>query len=144
MNKIKGLRFLFLSVSVFLLVVSADLPCFATDIRGQWVGDAKGSIFGAKGTVNIISQKGENIYGIVEGGNFFGTAKFDINGKIRGNYIFGTKEGHSFQGFLYPDGTIRGVFRASDGDSYQVFLQRPYSSYWGVPPGMWPQGMNPR
>lgn len=137
------LRFLLLTAFVFLFVALTDLPCVATDIRGQWVGDAKGTIFGAKGTVNIIRQNGENFYGIVEGGNFFGTARFDIHAKIRGNYIFGSKEGHSFQGFLYPDGAIRGVFRAVDGDSYKVFLQRPYS-YWGVPPGMWPQGMSPR
>lgn len=143
MNPTTHFRFLFLAVSVFLFVASAALPGFATDIRGQWVGDAKGSIFGAKGTVNIIRQNGQDFYGLVEGGNFFGTARFDINGKIRGNYIFGAKEGHSFQGFLYPDGTIRGVFRAVDGDSYRVFLQRPYS-YWGMPPGMWPPGMSPR
>lgn len=137
------IRFRFLAVTVCILSAAGALPCLAADIRGQWVGDAKGSIFGAKGTVNIIRQNGEDIYGIVEGGNFFGTAKFDIKGRIRGNYIFGTKEGHSFQGFLYPDGTIRGVFRAVDGDTYRVFLQRPYS-YWGMPPGMWPQGMMPR
>ena len=107
------------------------------DIRGQWVGNAKGSIFGAEGSVTITHQNGQEIYGIVEGGNLFGRAKFTINGKIQGNHIYGDKEGHTFQGFLYPDGAIRGVFRASDGDAYNVILRRPYPM-WGIPnSGMW-------
>ncbi|MEI8181537.1 MAG: hypothetical protein WCG29_02425 [Desulfomonile sp.] len=110
----------------------------AMDIRGAWIGNAKGTIFGADGSVTITHQRGEDIYGIVEGGNFFGKAKFEINAKIRGNHIFGVKEGHTFNGLVYPDGTIRGLFRAVDGDSYQVFLQRPYSQWgWGMPPGLW-------
>ncbi|HTY21979.1 MAG TPA: hypothetical protein VMC85_02545 [Desulfomonilaceae bacterium] len=103
------------------------------DLRGQWVGKAKGKIFGAEGSVFISRQENEDIFGVVEGGNFLGTAKFTIAGKIRGNHIFGQKDGHTFQGFLYQDGTIRGMFRASDGDTYQVFLRRPYP-YWGMSP----------
>lgn len=107
------------------------------DIRGQWVGNAQGTIFGAEGSVFISKQRGEDIEGIVEGGNFLGRAKFDISGKIRGNYIFGHKEGHTFQGYLYPDGSIRGLFRAVDGEKFQVLLRRP-ALYWGMPPsGLW-------
>jgi hypothetical protein len=107
------------------------------DIRGQWVGNAQGKIFGAEGSVTITRQNGQEIYGIVEGGNFLGRAKFTINGKIQGNHIYGDKEGHTFEGFLYPDGTIRGLFRAADGDAYSVFLRRPYPM-WGYPnSGMW-------
>lgn len=101
----------------------------APDIRGLWVGSAKGAIFGAEGSVNITHQRGEDIYGVVEGSNFFGKARFRVYGKIRGNYVFGAKDNHTFQGLIYADGTIRGVFRAEDGDTYQIFLQRPY--YWG-------------
>jgi len=107
------------------------------DIRGLWTGNAKGRIFGAEGSVTITHQSGEDIVGQVEGGNIFGRARFSFNGKIRGNYIFGNKEGHIFQGYLFQDGTIRGTFRASDGDTYDVFLRRPYP-YWGMPyQGMW-------
>jgi len=107
------------------------------DIRGQWVGNAQGTIFGAEGSVFITKQRGEDIEGIVQGGNFLGTAKFDIIGKVRGNYIFGHKEGHTFQGYLYPDGVIRGLFRAVDGEKFQVFLKRP-GMYWGAPQsGLW-------
>lgn len=110
----------------------------AMDIRGSWIGNASGTIFGAEGSVTITQQRGEDIYGIVEGGNFLGRARFTISGKIRGNHIFGGKEGHTFNGIIYPDGTIRGLFRAVDGDSYQVFLHRPYSYFgWGMPPGSW-------
>lgn len=132
----------------FTLLACIVLTCFcdivqphaalAVDIRGSWVGNASGTIFGAEGSVTITQQRGEDIYGIVEGGNFFGKARFTINGKVRGNQIFGSKEGHTFNGMVYPDGTIRGLFRAVDGDSYQVFLQRPYSQWgWGIPPGLW-------
>ncbi len=101
------------------------------DMRGLWVGKAQGSIFGAEGSVNITVQKDDNIYGVVEGGNFLGRAKFSISGKVRGSYIFGQKEGNTFQGVIYPDGSIRGEVRAIDGDTYQIFLRRPYSQMWG-------------
>jgi hypothetical protein len=104
------------------------------DIRGPWVGNAKGKIFGAEGTVYITRQDRDQIDGIVEGGNFLGKAKFNITGKIQGNQIFGQKDGHTFQGFLYEDGSIRGIFRASDGDTFQVVLRRPYQNYWGMSP----------
>jgi hypothetical protein len=106
------------------------------DIRGQWVGNAKGTIFGAEGSVFITNQRGEDIQGVVEGSNFLGSAKFTIAGKIRGNYIFGDKEGNVFQGYLYPDTTIRGLFRAVTGEEFQVFLKRP-AVYWGSGPGYW-------
>ena len=132
-------RRLFLTIGVvFCVTVFLVSPGRGQDIRGQWSGTAKGAIFGAEGSVNITDQRGEDIFGVVEGGNIFGKAKFTITGKIRGGQIFGEKDGHTFQGFLYPDGSIRGVFRASDGDTYQVSLQRPYSNGWGFPPGMWP------
>ena len=109
----------------------------AFDIRGIWVGKAKGPIFGAEGTVTITRQEGEDISGIVEGGNFLGTARFPIQGKIRGNYIFGDKDGNVFEGLLYGDGTIRGAVKAIDGNTYRVFLRRPYP-YWGMSPyGQW-------
>ena len=120
----------------FLLALSSS-ESMGMDIRGAWVGNAQGTIFGAEGSVTITQQRGEDIYGIVEGGNFLGKAKFTINGKIHGNNIFGSKEGHTFSGLVYPDGTIRGLFRAVDGDAYEVFLHRPYSYWgWGVPPGL--------
>jgi hypothetical protein len=105
------------------------------DVRGQWVGKASGEIFGAEGNVVITYQKGEDIIGIVEGGNIFGTAKFDIAAKVRGNFIFGTKQGHNFSGYLYPDGTIRGMFQASTGDKFEVFLRRHNQSFG--PYGAW-------
>ncbi|MBI5252761.1 MAG: hypothetical protein HY912_24965 [Desulfomonile tiedjei] len=126
-------RVFFALVVVQVLAVSAVFAA-GYDIRGQWVGNAKGPIFGAEGTVTIMRQEGENIYGIVEGGNFLGKAKFDIIGKIRGNSIFGEKEGNTFHGYLYVDGSIRGLFKDITGDSYNVFLRRPYSQ-WGVPQG---------
>jgi len=108
------------------------------DIRGTWVGNAKGTIFGAEGTVTITHQNGEEIYGIVEGGNIFGRARFSITGRARDGHIFGSKDGHTFSGFLYPDGAIRGMFRSVDGDTYQVFLQRSYPYWgWGMPQGAW-------
>ncbi len=103
------------------------------DVRGQWVGTAQGSIFGAEGSVTITKQRGEDIVGIVEGSNMFGSAKFSIMGKLRGNYIFGDKEGNSFQGYLYPDGSIRGLVRAVTGDKFDIFLRRPYNASWGMP-----------
>ncbi len=121
-----------------LLSVVVAVPAFGEssrmqsyDIRGPWVGNAQGTIFGAKGSVLITHQIRDDIFGVVEGGNSFGSAKFDIVGKIQGNQIFGQKDGHTFHGYLYGDGTIRGTFRSVDGDAFQVFLRRPYS-YWGM------------
>ncbi|MBM4327105.1 MAG: hypothetical protein FJ118_08060 [Deltaproteobacteria bacterium] len=112
----------------------------AFDLRGTWVGNAKGPIFGAEGSVTITHQRGEQIHGVVEGGNFLGKAKFDIAGKVRGNYIVGEKEGNYFQGFLYADGTIRGAVKAIDGEIYRVFLRRPaYPQWGGYPYGGWYQ-----
>jgi hypothetical protein len=108
------------------------------DLRGAWVGNAQGTIFGAEGSVTITQQRGEDLEGIVEGGNWLGTARFNINGKIRENYIFGEKEGNTFQGFIYADGTIRGLVRATDGGTYRILLRRPYYPQWGMPQGgMW-------
>ncbi len=128
-------KLLYVLISVFL-VTFYSAAAFGNDIRGMWVGNAKGNIFGAEGSVNITHQNGEDISGIVEGGNFFGKAKFDIQGKIRGNYIFGSKDGHTFEGFLYPDWSIQGLFRAIDGDTYRIMLRRPYPT-WGYPQGPW-------
>ncbi len=128
-------RLLYVFISVLLVGVLIG-EAHANDIRGMWVGNAKGNIFGAEGSVNITHQNGEDIVGIVEGGNFFGKAKFSIQGKIRGNYIFGSKDGHTFEGFLYPDWSIQGLFRAIDGDTYKVILRRPYQ-FWGAPYGSW-------
>jgi hypothetical protein len=130
MNKIHYILF-----SLLLMVISSG-PVMGSDIRGMWIGNAKGAIFGAEGSVNITHQNGEDITGVVEGGNFFGRAKFSIQGKIRGNYIFGSKDGHTFEGFLYSDWTIQGLFRAIDGDTYKVMLRRPYP-VWGSPYGTW-------
>ncbi|MGD9819478.1 MAG: hypothetical protein AB7V04_12390 [Desulfomonilaceae bacterium] len=130
MNK---LHYIFISLVIIGVTCGSAL---ASDIRGLWVGNAKGSIFGAEGSVNITHQNGEDITGVVEGGNFFGRAKFSIQGKIRGNYIFGSKDGHTFEGFLYPDWSIQGLFRAIDGDTYKVILRRPYP-VWGAPYGSW-------
>lgn len=128
-------KLLYVLISVFL-VTFYSAAAFGNDIRGMWVGNAKGNIFGAEGSVNITHQNGEDISGIVEGSNFFGKAKFDIQGKIRGNYIFGSKDGHTFEGFLYPDWSIQGLFRAIDGDTYRIMLRRPYPT-WGYPQGSW-------
>lgn len=133
------IRLLPATVMLFVCLAVGSGTALATgfDIRGVWTGKAKGTIFGAEGSVTITHQTGEDIVGVVEGGNIFGRARFSFNGKIRGNYIFGNKEGHTFQGYLFQDGSIRGTFRASDGDTYQVFLRRPYP-YWGMPySGMW-------
>lgn len=137
----KTLFFLFICCIYWGLALGAQsygiAPAATPDIKGLWIGSAKGAIFGAEGSVNITHQHGEDIYGIVEGSNFFGKARFRINGKIRGNYIFGAKDGHRFQGFIYADATIRGIFTADDGDTYQIFLQRPYYWGWGAPQGNW-------
>jgi hypothetical protein len=126
-----------LAILVAAVVVVCSAHGQSYDIRGQWVGNAQGTIFGAEGSVFITKQRGEDIEGIVQGGNFLGTAKFDIIGKVRGNYIFGQKEGHTFHGYLYPDGAIRGLFTAIDGDKFQVFLKRPDMN-WGMPQsGSW-------
>lgn len=130
--------FSFFTICVVAVVVVCTAHGQSYDIRGQWVGNAQGTIFGAEGSVFITKQRGEDIEGIVEGSNFLGKAKFDIAGKVRGNYIFGQKQGHIFQGYLYPDGAIRGLFTAVDGDKFQVFLRRP-PTYWGgaQQPGLW-------
>jgi len=136
----------FLLVAAAAWVVPADAR--NVDIRGLWLGKAQGSIFGAEGSVTITSQKGEEIQGIVEGGNRFGTAKFGIKGTIRGNSIQGSMEGHIFRGVVYSDGTIRGEMKATNGDVYEVFLRKsqPYwnsgpqtTPYYGAPFGS-PQG----
>lgn len=130
--------------SLFIVAVLCAFPVmsvtlsWAMDIRGMWVGNAKGTIFGAEGSVTITHQEGEEIHGIVEGGNIFGKAKFNISGRVRDGYIFGSKDGHTFNGFLYTDGIIRGLFRSVDGDTFQVVLQRSYPNWgWGMPPHMW-------
>jgi hypothetical protein len=108
----------------------------AFNIEGVWVGQAQGPIFGAKGSVTISQQEGGVIRGIVEGGNFLGSARFSITGRIQGNRIVGQKQGNIFQGYIYQDGTIRGALRAVDGDVYQVFLRRPYQYYLPQNPGL--------
>ncbi len=135
----KRLSLFILATAVGLWSLVANVPAFGQgyDLRGQWVGNAQGTIFGAEGSVTITQQQGEDLEGIVEGGNWLGKAKFNIMGKIRQNYIFGEKEGNTFQGYLYGDGTIRGLVKAIDGGTYQIFLRRPYPQ-WGMPPGgMW-------
>lgn len=116
-------------VGLYILSVAAMARAEAFDIRGVWEGKAQGSIFGAEGSVNIIRQEGDTIFGVVEGGNFFGKARFTISGKIHGNQIVGEKAGNVFRGALYSDGAIRGAMKTVDGDIYQVFLRRPYN-YW--------------
>jgi hypothetical protein len=134
----KRVSLFILAAAIALLIVAAHMPAFGQgyDLRGPWVGNAQGTIFGAEGSVTITRQRGEDLEGIVEGGNWLGKARFSINGKIRNNYIFGEKEGNTFQGFLYGDGTIRGLVRATDGSTFQVVLRRPYAQ-WGMPGGMW-------
>ncbi|MEJ2718760.1 MAG: hypothetical protein P8182_16805, partial [Deltaproteobacteria bacterium] len=70
-----------------LLVVLAVGPAAggSVDLRGVWVGKAQGPIFGAEGSVTITRQRGEDIVGVVEGGNVLGSARFGIHGKVRGN-----------------------------------------------------------
>ncbi len=138
MNTASFRKHLITLVIAIALILACTFQCEAYDITGMWVGNAKGSIFGAEGSVTITSQKGEEISGVIEGGNFFGRAKFDIQGRIQGNYIFGARDGNSFHGYIYPDWTIRGVFKGIDGDTYQVFLKRHYNNYWGVPQQPWP------
>ena len=123
---------LFLVVAVILAASPAHSsgPA-ALDLRGKWQGEAQGPIFGAKGTVTITSQQGENIEGIVEGGNFLGSARFGIRGTVRGNMIYGGKDGNVFQGAVYADQSIRGTLRAINGEVYHVFLRRS-SPAWGA------------
>jgi hypothetical protein len=121
-------------------MILAASPSFASgfagvDLRGKWEGEAQGPIFGAKGTVTITSQRGEAIEGIVEGGNFLGTARFGIRGTVRGHMIYGGKDGNVFQGAVYADQSIRGTLRAIDGDVYHVFLRRSIPSWGGLPYG---------
>ena len=127
-----------LLVAVVVLVLTAICPAAqAYDLRGEWRGEAKGSIFGAEGSVVVTQHNGEDFAAIVEGGNWLGRASFDIRGKMRGSQIFGTKEGNSFQGTLYSDGTIRGVAKLIDGSEYKVFLQRSYPMWGSNPYGGW-------
>ncbi len=114
-------------------VVWCCSPADAYDLRGEWRGSAKGSLFGAEGSVVVTKQSGEDFAAVVEGGNWLGRGSFNIRGKIRGAYIFGSKEGNTFQGALYGDGTIRGIAKLFDGSEYKVVLQRPFSQ-WGSGP----------
>lgn len=127
--------FISVLVMVCLVCVGSYAGAQSVDIRGPWEGTAQGSIFGAQGTVYITQQAGEAISGIVEGSNFLGSARFGISGRVRGNYIYGEKEGHTFEGMVYPDWTIRGMFRASNGEKYSIFLRKTFSSSWGSPYG---------
>jgi len=127
-------------VCLCLLIVAAAVPVVSAsarnvDIRGLWLGKARGPIFGAEGSVTITTQKGEEISGIVEGGNVFGTAKFGIKGTVRGNAIHGSLEGHIFRGMVFPDGTIRGEMKATNGEVYEVFLRKSQPYWGGVPQG---------
>jgi hypothetical protein len=125
-------------ITVCVLAIAAICSTVhAHDLRGEWRGEAKGSLFGAEGSVNVTQQKGEDFSAVVEGGNWLGRASFDIRGKIRGSHIFGTKEGNTFQGALYADGTIRGTAKLIDGSLYRVILQRSYQSWGGLPYGGW-------
>ena len=138
-----------LSMSKRLFVILGLLACLtcpgtgtgasaeAIDLRGAWVGKAQGSIFGAEGVVNVVRQKGDKIYGIVEGGNFFGKARFQIQGRVRGNMIIGEMGGNVFQGNIFQDGTIRGMVRTVDGDTYRVFLRRSQPLWGSDPYGRW-------
>jgi hypothetical protein len=137
-----GLCFRLMLVGAVLTALSFPPQALGAnvDLRGVWVGKAKGSIFGAEGSVTITRQEGEYIVGVVEGGNMFGTAKFGIKGHVRGNMIFGSMGGNQFVGAVYTDGTIRGELKAVDGDVYEVFLQRSYPYWGGAPYGM-PWGM---
>lgn len=133
------LSFVILGIMACCLCISAghEASAQAIDLRGSWVGKAQGSIFGAEGVVNVFRQKNGKIFGIVEGGNFFGTARFEIQGMVRGNMIIGEKAGNVFQGYLFQDGTIRGMVRTVDGDSYRIFLRRS-QPLWGPDPyGRW-------
>lgn len=124
------------SVTVLLAVLTGVAAAAGSvDLRGVWVGKAQGPVFGAEGSVTITRQRGEDIVGVVEGGNILGRARFGIRGKVKGNTILGSKDGHKFQGFLYPDGTIRGAMHATNGEVYKVFLRRPYSQWGGTPHG---------
>jgi len=133
MNALKLFPLIALATVLTVTWASGASAPEAPDIRGLWVGKAKGPVFGAEGTVTITAQDRGNIEGIVEGGNFLGKARFTIRGKITGNVIHGSKDGNVFQGVLYSDSTIRGSMRAIDGDVYEVFLRRSYP-YWQAYP----------
>jgi hypothetical protein len=119
-------------LAVFLMSVFSAVPlCAQTpDLRGLWVGNAQGSIFGAEGTVNVTQQRGRDIVAMVEGSNFLGSARFGVRGYVHGNMIYGSLEGNQFRGVVYPDGTLRGEVKAIDGDTYHIFLRKSYP-YWG-------------
>ena len=77
-----GYNFRPLLVAVAVLVLTAICPAVhAYDLRGEWRGEAKGSIFGAEGSVVITQHNGEDFAAIVEGGNWLGRATFDIERK---------------------------------------------------------------
>jgi hypothetical protein len=145
--RIHGFRIFFYMVMAFVVGSAYGVRAASVyDLRGTWQGNAKGSIFGAEGSVTVTHQRGENFSGIVEGSNFLGSAKFRIAGKIRGNVIYGAKQGNVFQGILYGDGTIRGVMKTVDGASYRIFLRKanpygnPYNNQYnwgGYPYGQW-------
>lgn len=124
---------------LIVAVTASAVPVYArnVDIRGLWLGKAQGPIFGAEGSVTITSQKGEEISGIVEGGNMFGSAKLGIKGTVRGNAIHGSLEGNVFRGLVLPDGTIRGEMKAVNGEVYEVFLRKS-QPYWGAAPNTTP------
>ncbi len=131
-----SLRPLFVAIGMLVLTVVCPVA-HAYDLKGEWRGEAKGTIFGAEGSVVVTRHRGEDFSAVVEGGNWLGRASFDITGKMRGSYIFGTKEGNTFQGALYTDGTIRGIAKLIDGSQYKVFLQRSYPDWGGNPYGGW-------
>ena len=133
MNSLKSFPIVALATLLTVMWTAGAFAAEVPDIRGVWVGKAKGPVFGAEGSVNIRAQDGGNIEGIVEGGNFLGKARFTIRGKITGNVIHGSKDGNVFQGFLYSDATIRGTMRAINGEVYHVFLRRSYP-YWQASP----------
>ncbi len=120
-------------VALVLFCSAAD----AYDLRGEWRGNAKGTLFGAEGSVVVTNQTGEDFAAVVEGGNWLGKASFNIRGKVRGAYIYGSKEGNTFQGAVYGDGTIRGIARLVDGSEYTVFLQRHFGQWGSGPYGTW-------
>ena len=57
------IRLLPVCVVLFALLAATPYNAFASafDIRGLWVGSAKGTIFGAEGSVTITQQNGEDI-----------------------------------------------------------------------------------
>jgi hypothetical protein len=143
MKSMEKQKRILLAIALGLLLTAAGQSFAAGaayDLRGVWVGNAKGPIFGADGSVTITHQEGDRITGIAEGGNVFGRARLNIRGRVNGNYIYGSMDGNLFQGYVYPDGTIQGALKAVDGDTYRIFLRRNMTQYypWGAYPyGQW-------